>query len=105
MKSKRSKDSSRTSWQLAFLVGLALGGLTGAVAMYLLAPRAGEKTRAKLQKQGAKLRHQAAESIEDVATEVAAEASDKAHQFADSVQHGVGKLQHNAQELLDVGKK
>lgn len=101
MNSKRSKGSFNGSWLPALMLGLLLGGLTGAGAMLLLAPRSGEKTRSQMQKQGAKLRHQAADSLEEVVTE----AGDKAHQFTNSVHHGVGELQQRGQELLGEGKK
>ncbi len=89
------------NWLPAFIVGLLFGGMAGAAAMLLLAPRSGKKTRAELQKQGAKLRDQAVEGMEDVV----AEAGDKAHQFTDSVQKGVGGLQHQAQDLISDVRK
>ena len=96
MKNRHSDGGFRVSQLLVLLTGLLLGALTGAVAMLLLAPRSGEKTRSQIQKQGEKLRHQAAESVDDAVTE----AGDKAHQFTGNVQSGVGELQQHAQELL-----
>lgn len=96
MSGKRSRSSFWVSLLAAFLTGLLLGGLAGAAAMLLVAPRSGERTRSAIQKQRSKLRHQAAESMDDMVTE----AGDKAHQFTNSVQHGVDDLQHHAQELL-----
>ena len=98
MKNRQSNGGSRVKQLLVLLVGLLLGALAGAVAMLLLAPRSGEKTRSQIQKQGAKLQHQAAEGMDDAVTE----AGDKAHQFTDSVQSGIGDLQHHAKELLKV---
>jgi len=101
MKNRHSNGGSRVNQLLVFLAGLLIGALAGAVAMLLLAPRSGEKTRSQIQKQGAKLRHQAAESMDDAVTE----AGNKAHQFTDSVQSGVEDLQQHAQELLRESTK
>jgi len=101
MKGRHSDGGSKVNRLLVLLAGLLLGALTGTVAMLLLAPRSGEKTRSQIQKQGAKLRHQAAESMDDAVTE----AGDKAHQFTDSVQSGVGELQQHAQEFLRESTK
>ena len=96
MNGQHSTGSSSASRLPAFSAGLLLGGLAGAGAMLLLAPRSGEKTRSKIQKQGAKLRDQAAESMDEMVTE----AGDRAHQFTDGVQTGVGELQHKAQDMF-----
>lgn len=101
MKSQHHEDGSSANWLPAFLVGLLFGGLAGAVAMWLLAPRAGEKTRFQIQKQGEKLREQATEGFEEVVTE----AGDKIHQLTESVQKGVGELQKQTQSVLSMGKK
>jgi len=97
MNDRHSKGGSSANRLLVFLAGLLLGALAGAVAGLLLAPRTGEQTRSKIEKQSAKLRHQAAGSMDDMVTE----AGDKAHQFTDSVQKGVDELQQHAQEMLD----
>lgn len=86
-------------WLPAFLGGFLLGGLAGAVAALMLAPRSGEKTRSQIQKQSAKMFEQAADSME----EIVAEAGDKAGQFTDGVQKGVGDLQKSAQNLFVKG--
>ena len=96
MKNKRNKSGSSAQRLPIFAVGLLLGGLIGAAAMLLLAPRSGKKTRSRIQKQGAKLRDEAVESMEDVVTD----AGDKAHQFTDSVQKGASELQQHAQDML-----
>lgn len=101
MSSKHRKGSSNMSRLPAFLAGLLVGGLVGAAAMFLLAPRAGEKTRSQILKQGKKLRHQAAQSTEAMMTE----AGDNAHHFTDSVHKEAVEFQQHAQELLAEAKK
>lgn len=101
MKNQRDRGSARANQFLAFLAGLVFGSLTGAAVMLLMAPRAGKKTRSRLQKQGAKLHQHAVESVEDAVEE----AGDKANEFTDSVRHEVGELQKNAHDLINVGKK
>ena len=96
MKARQSDNGFGINRLPALLAGLLLGALAGAVAMLLLAPRSGERTRSQIQKQGEKLRHQAAESMDDAVSE----AGDKAHQWTNSVQSGVGELQQHAQEML-----
>ena len=101
MKARQSDNGFGINRLPALLAGLLLGALAGAVAMLLLAPRSGEKTRSQIQKQGAKLQHQAAEGMDDAVTE----AGDKAHQFTDSVQSGIGDLQHHAKKLIKESTK
>ena len=50
---------------IGLLAGLLIGGLAGAVAMLLLAPHSGKRTRAKLRRQSHELREQAAETMGD----------------------------------------
>lgn len=101
MKNQLVRGNTHTNQSLAFVAGLLAGSLTGAVTMWLMAPRAGEKTRARLEKQGKKLGRQAVEGLEAVVIE----ASEKANEFTDSVRHEVGELQHNAQELMETARK
>lgn len=101
MNSKWHDASPSVRWMPAFLVGLLFGGLAGAAAMLLLAPRAGKKTRVKILKQGAKLRHQAMDGMDEMVTE----AGDKTHEFAESVNEGFGDLQQQAQDALGEIKK
>ena len=63
------------------LAGLLIGGLTGAVAMLLLAPQSGKRTRAKLYRQSAEWREQAADTMGDAV----ASARDKTRQITHDV--------------------
>jgi gas vesicle protein len=99
MKNQHSEDGIHISGLIGFFVGFLSGGLIGALVMLLLAPRAGKKTRAKIQKKGAKLRRQATRSVEDAVTE----AGDMAHQFTDDVQAGVHKSAESVENSLHKG--
>ena len=82
------------------LAGLLIGGLAGAVAMLLLAPQSGKKTRAKLQKQSHELREQTAETVEDAV----AQARGTARQITHDVRKQAEELEHRGQALLDGQK-
>lgn len=58
----------------SFLAGLLLGGLVGAGAMLLLAPRSGKKTRRQIRRIGRDLREQTTDTIEDTLAQVRAKA-------------------------------
>lgn len=49
----------------AFLAGLLIGGLVGAVAALLLAPQSGEETRTQIKEKSIELRDKANASLED----------------------------------------
>jgi gas vesicle protein len=80
-----------------FLAGLLLGGLAGAVAMLLLAPHTGKRTRADIQHKSTELRDQATETVEDAVDQVRA----KAHHIKASVRKEAKGLEHRGQEMLD----
>lgn len=84
-----------------FLAGLLVGGMLGAVAMLLLAPQSGKRTRAKILRQGIELRDQASETIEDAV----AQARVKAHQIGADVRGQTSELQERGQGLLDEQKE
>jgi gas vesicle protein len=69
----------------SFLVGLVVGGLTGAVVSLLFAPQSGEETRALIRDKSIELRDRAAESAEEAlarAEAAAAEARVRADELA-----------------------
>lgn len=78
------------------LAGLLIGGLAGAVALLLLAPQSGKKTRAKLQRQSHKLREQTAETMEDAVAQVRG----TARQITHDVRKQAEKLEQRGQALL-----
>ena len=98
MKNGRKNDTSEPGgFGPGLLAGLLIGGLAGAVAMLLLAPQSGKKTRTKLLRQGRDLREQTAEAAEDAM----AQAGDKAHQMSHDLGKQAKKLERRGQALLD----
>ena len=73
----------------------------GALAMLLLAPQSGKRTRAKLQRQSHELREQTAETVEDAV----AQARVKARQITADVHEQAEALQQRGQDMLDEQKK
>jgi gas vesicle protein len=60
----------RKSNTLGVLVGMLIGGLTGAVTMLLMAPQSGKETRRQIQEKGIELRNRTTEIVDDVVTQV-----------------------------------
>jgi gas vesicle protein len=96
---KNDANPSGVKWS-SLLAGLLIGGLIGAVALLLLAPRSGKKTRARLQRQGHELREQTADTMED-AMEMA---RDKTEQITHDVRKQAGKLEQRGQTMFDEQK-
>jgi len=82
---------------IGMLLGMLTGGLAGAVTMLLLAPQSGQRTRAKLRRQGVELREQMADSMEDAM----GQAGDRAHQITHDVRRQAAKLEHRGQVMFD----
>jgi len=80
-----------------FLAGLLIGGLAGAVAMLLLAPQSGKKTRAKIEQKSIELRDQAVKNVEDAM----AQTRTKARQITADVREQADALQQHGQDVLD----
>lgn len=57
------------------LTGVVVGGLIGATAMLLLAPRSGEEMRAEIRDKAVDLRDRTTETVKDKVSEVASRAS------------------------------
>jgi len=86
------------------LAGFLVGGLAGAVAMLMLAPQSGKKTRAKLQQKGIELRGQATDAVE-TAEDALAHARTKARRFSAGAQKQAHALQHHGQVVLAEQKE
>lgn len=92
-----------TLW-VGMLAGLLIGGLAGAVAMLLLAPQSGKRTRAKLRRQSHELREQIGDTVENV-EDAMADASDKGRQFKHDVRKQAEKLEKRGHALVDGQKE
>ena len=57
------------------LTGIVIGGLVGAAAMLLLAPKSGEETRAELLDKAEDLRDRTTETVKDTVSQVKSKAS------------------------------
>src|SRR4030095_354415 len=60
----------KTNNTLNVLVGMLIGGLTGALTMLLLAPQSGKDTRRQIQEKGIDLRDRTTELVEDTMSQV-----------------------------------
>jgi gas vesicle protein len=80
-----------------FLVGLLLGGVTGAGAMLLLAPQSGKRTRAKIQMKGDEVLDQANEIVEDAM----AQARRRGRRIRTTVRKEADHLQQHGQDIFD----
>ena len=84
-----------------FLGGLLLGILTGAVAMLLLAPQSGKKTRIQIRRKGRKVRKQTGVIINDGLEQI----RDKTHQVTTSLQDQADELQQHGQDVVEDQKE
>ena len=84
-----------------FFAGLLIGGLAGAVAMLLLAPQSGKRTRAQIQLKSMDLREQTAEAVEDALKQTRT----KARQIRADVREKADELQQRGQAVLDEQKE
>jgi len=84
-----------------FFAGLLIGGLAGAVAMLLLAPQSGKRTRAQIQLKSMELREQTTEAVEDAMVQ----ARTKGRQIRADVREKADELQQRGQAVLDEQKE
>ena len=84
-----------------FLAGLLIGGLAGAVAMLLLAPQSGKRTRTQIQLKSMELREQTAEAVEDALKQTRTQA----RQIRADVREKADELQQRGQAVLDEQKE
>jgi gas vesicle protein len=80
-----------------FFAGLLIGGLAGAVAMLLLAPQSGKRTRAQIQLKSMELREQTTEAVEDAM----AQARTKGRQIRADVREKADELEQRGQDVID----
>lgn len=84
----------------AFMSGLLLGGIAGAITALLLAPQSGEETRKVIIDKSLELKDKALETVED-ARQRAEQAADEARIAA---QEYTQKLQDQAKGLQEQGR-
>lgn len=78
------------------LTALLLGGLVGAGAMMLFAPKSGKETRANIQHRALRLRDKTVGGAKDAVKQV----SSRTHRLSDDLKDRAGGLQHNGRETL-----
>lgn len=86
-------DRDTGSAIVAFFAGVLLGGLAGAAAAILMAPRSGEETRELIRLKSIELR--------DQATEYAQQAGDKAGEYAQVAGQKAAELGTKGQVLIE----
>lgn len=80
----------------SIMAALFVGGLVGAGAMMLLAPRSGKETRAQIEHKTLELRDQTVESIKGAMEQV----SSRGRELADEVKEKAENLQEQSRETL-----
>lgn len=78
------------------LTALVLGGLVGAGAMMLFAPKSGKETRANLQHKGRDLKDKTVGGVKDAVKQAAT----RGQQFGDDLMGRADDLQHDGREAL-----
>ena len=78
------------------LSGFVIGGLIGAAATLLYAPKSGQETRAEIRERTMELRDRTAETVKDTVEQV----KSKADQLKSEVQVKAGELKHQSREIL-----
>ena len=97
---------------LNVMVGILIGGLTGAVTMLLLAPQSGKETRNQIQQKSVELRDRTSEIVEDTMAQIRSSVNkislDGREKIKELKQHSqelaVEQLEH-VSEAVQAGKK
>jgi gas vesicle protein len=78
------------------LTGIVVGGLIGATAMMLLAPRSGEEMRAEIKDKAIDLRDRTTEGVKDTVSQVVS----KAENLKGGLKGRSSDLKHRGQDVL-----
>ena len=78
------------------LTGIVVGGLIGATAMMLLAPRSGEEMRSEIKDKAIDLRERATETVKDRVSQVAS----RAGHLTDGLRGKSQDVKHRGQDVL-----
>ena len=92
----------------AFMSGLLLGGIAGAITALLLAPQSGEETRKVIIDKSVEIRDKAMETVEDArqrAEQAAEEARVAAQEYSQKVQEQAKSLQEQGRVILEEQKQ
>jgi len=95
-KTHELENIGESSHSNSLLAGLLIGGLVGAGTVLLLAPQAGEKTRAELQQGVVHLRDRTSDTVKDTVTQV----KSRANQIKADVQGKADELQHQGRGMI-----
>jgi gas vesicle protein len=112
MATKKKVTKVKKNGFLNIFAGIVVGGLAGAITMFLLAPKSGEETRQQIVDKGIELRDRATELVEDTVSQVrtttdklTAEGRRKAKEMLEQSQNlATEKLDQVSQAAL-AGKK
>jgi gas vesicle protein len=94
------------------VIGLLIGGLAGAVAMLLLAPQSGRRTRAQMRHKGVQMRDQTTATVKNALAqarfdthEITADVREKAGDLKQLGQDKLVRQMDRVSAALDAGKK
>ena len=113
-----SDNSSGWEFSAGFFIGGLVGGLVGAAAAILMAPQAGEETRAILRDKGIELKERASDATLDArrraeeaavmarqkAEEATAEARERAAQMREAAKMTIDEKVSQVKDAIDTGK-
>jgi gas vesicle protein len=92
----------------AFMSGLLLGGIAGAITALLLAPQSGEETRQVILDKGMELKDKALETVDEArvrAEQAAEEARIAAQEYTKKLQDQAKDLQEQGRVILEEQKQ
>ena len=93
---RQDVEYADTSHAKTLFTGLLIGGLVGAGTILLMAPQAGEKTRAELQQGVNQLRDRTTDTVKDTISQV----KSKTNQIKSDAQDKASELQSQGKDLL-----
>jgi gas vesicle protein len=92
----------------AFLIGFAVGGLTGAIVALLFAPQSGNETRTLIKEKAIELKDKAGESVEDAyakAEAAALQARARFDELAKATKEQTTELTQKGQVIVEESRE
>jgi gas vesicle protein len=92
----------------AFITGLLLGGIAGAITALLLAPQSGEETRKVILEKSLEIKDKALETVEDArlrAEKAAEDARIAAQEYTQKLQDQAKSIQEQGRVILEEQKQ